>query len=84
MTTPPNNLPRYRLLTGPDDNAFCHRVSEALAVGFKLYGSPAATFEGNRIIVAQAVLWAGDTTNSARMTPEEHAESGSGTPWAGS
>ena len=71
MTTPPNDLPRYRLLTGPDDNAFCHRVSEALAMGFKLHGSPAATFDGNRVIVAQAVLWADDTTNSAGMTPEK-------------
>ena len=33
MTTPPDNLPTYRLLTGPDDAAFCKRVSEALALG---------------------------------------------------
>ncbi|NPT55931.1 DUF1737 domain-containing protein, partial [Paraburkholderia sp. 5N] len=24
---PPDGLPRYRLLTGMDDAAFCHRVS---------------------------------------------------------
>jgi hypothetical protein len=47
----------YRILTGPDDAAFCHRVSEALALGYRLYGSPAATFDGERVIVAQAVVW---------------------------
>ncbi len=55
--TPPDNLPTYRLLTGPDDAAFCKRVSEALALGYQLYGSPAATFDGERVIVAQAILW---------------------------
>lgn len=54
---PPQGLPVYRLLTGPDDAAFCHRVSEALALGYRLHGSPAATFNGERVIVAQAVLW---------------------------
>ena len=56
-TTPPDGLPHYRLLTGPDDASFCHRVSEALAMGYELYGSPAATFDGENVIVAQAVLW---------------------------
>jgi hypothetical protein len=56
-TTPPDGLPTYRLLTGPDDAGFCRRVSEALALGYELYGSPAATFNGENVIVAQAVLW---------------------------
>ena len=56
-TTPPDGLPAYRLLTGPDDASFCRRVSEALALGYELYGSPAATFNGENVIVAQAVLW---------------------------
>jgi hypothetical protein len=56
-TTPPEGLPIYRLLTGPDDAAFCRRVSEALALGYRLYGSPAATFNGTQVIVAQALLW---------------------------
>ena len=55
--TPPNGLPTYRLLTGPDDAAFCHRVSEALGLGYKLYGPPAATFNGETVIVAQAIIW---------------------------
>jgi len=54
---PPDGLPSYRILTGPDDAAFCRRVSEALALGYKLYGSPAITFNGKEIIVAQAIIW---------------------------
>jgi len=57
MTLPPDNLPIYRILTGPDDAAFCHRVSEALALGYRLHGSPAATFDGQNVVVAQALLW---------------------------
>ena len=56
-SSPPEGVPQYRLLTGTDDAAFCQRVSEALALGFQLYGSPAATFNGKEVIVAQAVLW---------------------------
>lgn len=55
--TPPDGLPIYRLLTGPDDAAFCRRVSDALALGYELHGSPAMTFDGQRVIVAQALLW---------------------------
>ncbi|MCM0673754.1 DUF1737 domain-containing protein [Micromonospora phytophila] len=51
---------RYRLLTGPDDASFCRRVSEALAEGYRLHGSPAMTFDGQRVVVAQAVVLADD------------------------
>jgi hypothetical protein len=47
---------RYRLLTGPDDKSFCERVSAALDEGYVLHGSPAITFDGERCIVAQAVV----------------------------
>ncbi|GHG33391.1 MULTISPECIES: DUF1737 domain-containing protein [Amycolatopsis] len=57
---PPNGLPRYRMLTGPDDAKFCHRVSEALEMGYRLYGSPAVTYDGEQVIAAQAVLWRGE------------------------
>ncbi|OPX12912.1 DUF1737 domain-containing protein [Mycobacterium sp. AT1] len=57
MTEPPNGLPRYRLLTGPDDEAFCRRVSEALDLGYELYGDPAISLDGGRAVVAQAVIW---------------------------
>lgn len=59
MSQPPDNLPLYRVLTGPDDAAFCHRVSAALNLGYALHGSPALTFNGQQVIVAQAVIWAG-------------------------
>lgn len=31
----------YRLITGADDSAFCHRVTAALEAGWELHGSPA-------------------------------------------
>lgn len=55
--SPPDGLPPYRLLTGVDDAAFCRKVSETLGLGYKLYGSPAATFDGKCVIVAQALIW---------------------------
>ncbi|NVN13505.1 DUF1737 domain-containing protein [Nguyenibacter vanlangensis] len=58
--TPPDGMPRYRLLTGKDDAAFCRRVSEAIELGYRLYGSPAATFNGENVVVAQAILWPDD------------------------
>lgn len=65
--TPPHNLPIYRLLTGPDDASFCRRVSDALALGYLLHGSPAATFNGVTVIVAQALIW----PNSLRSDPSD-------------
>ena len=56
MTKPKASL-LYRYLTGPDDAAFCHRVSEALGRGWSLYGSPALTFDPlqGRVICGQAI-----------------------------
>jgi hypothetical protein len=59
MSRPPEGLPIYRVLTGPDEAAFCHRVSSALEMGYQLYGSPAVTFNGEDVIVAQAIIWRG-------------------------
>jgi hypothetical protein len=47
---------RYRVLTGPDDRAFCERISKALAEGYRLHGGPAVAFNGERVIVAQAIV----------------------------
>ncbi len=47
---------KYRMLTGPDDSKFCDKVSEALADGYQLYGSPTMTFDGEVVIVGQAVV----------------------------
>ncbi|GEA87820.1 DUF1737 domain-containing protein [Cellulomonas cellasea] len=54
--TPEPERLRYRLLTGPDDRTFCERISAALDEGYVLHGGPAATFDGTRVIVAQAVV----------------------------
>jgi len=56
-TTPPEGLPIYRVLTGPDDETFCRRISDAITLGYMLYGDPAITVHGGKIIVAQALLW---------------------------
>ena len=62
-----DRLPVYRILTGPDDDAFCERVSAALALGYELYGSPTSTFDGERVIVGQALRWSGNG-----MPPRRH------------
>jgi hypothetical protein len=68
-SSPPEGLPRYRILTGKDDAAFCHRVSEALALGFRLYGSPAVTYNGEHVVVAQALLWPHEPSDGQASTP---------------
>ena len=47
----------YRYLTGPDDAAFCHRVTAALNKGWFLYGAPTLTYdaEQKRTICGQAI-----------------------------
>lgn len=35
----------YRFLTADDTSAFCHKVTEALAKGWDLYGSPTYAFD---------------------------------------
>ena len=34
----------YRFITDDDTSQFCHRVTEALSNGWKLYGEPKMTF----------------------------------------
>lgn len=55
----PEDRPIYRLLTGKDDRAFCERVSEALAQGWRLYGSPTIAYDpqAHCMKAAQAVVW---------------------------
>ena len=64
MTT--DLLPRYRVLTGPDDAAFCYRVSEALDLGYQLHGSPALIVNDDTTIIAQALLWPGNAPPPSR------------------
>lgn len=35
----------YRFLTGPDTAEFCHKVSGALAKGWKLHGGPGYAYD---------------------------------------
>jgi len=46
----------YRLLTGDTTRAFCERVSGALQDGYALYGDPVVTFDGEKVMTAQAVV----------------------------
>ena len=48
----------YRFITGPDDAAFCHRVTAALNKGWELCGSPSLTFNSltGQVIAGQAVV----------------------------
>jgi len=57
MSAPPEDLPIYRVVTGPDDAACCRRVSEAIALGYRLHEGPAVTFNGEQVIIAQTLLW---------------------------
>jgi len=52
----PDERLSYRLITGADNREFCERISAALADGYVLHGSPAATFNGTTVIVAQAIV----------------------------
>lgn len=47
----------YRYLTGKDDSAFCHRVTDALSRGWQLYGQPTLTYDQGRglVICGQAI-----------------------------
>jgi hypothetical protein len=56
MSAPDPPPLRYRVLTGPDDRTFCERVAAALDQGYRLHGGPALTFDGQRVIVAQAIV----------------------------
>ena len=48
----------YRVLTGPDDSAFCHKVTKALSEGWELHGAPAYAFDAAEAVMkcAQAVV----------------------------
>ncbi|MDG1802402.1 MAG: DUF1737 domain-containing protein [Paracoccaceae bacterium] len=48
----------YRLLTEEDTSAFCHKVSDALAKGWTLYGDPTYAFDAANGVMrcGQAVI----------------------------
>ncbi|QUG99667.1 DUF1737 domain-containing protein [Saccharopolyspora erythraea] len=51
---------RYRFITGPDDAEFCRRISALLGEGYVLHGSPALTYDGERVIAGQALILPSD------------------------
>ena len=69
MSETRETLTLYRYLTGPDDAAFCHRVTEALSKGWRLHGNPTLTFDSaiNRVICGQAVV---KEVEGAEYSPE--------------
>ena len=48
----------YRLLTGPDDSAFCKRVSAALNKGWFLHGPPSLAYDPVKatMVCGQAIV----------------------------
>ncbi|MFR9751974.1 DUF1737 domain-containing protein [Nocardia sp. 004] len=65
---------RYRLITGVDDAQFCARISDLLAQGYRLHGSPAITFNGANVIAAQAVILPDPEAPSHPTQPRPTAE----------
>lgn len=59
----------YRLLTEEDTSAFCHKVSDALAKGWALHGSPAYAYDAATGVMrcAQAVTKQVETDYSPDM-----------------
>jgi len=52
----PQPTEKYKLITGKDDSEFCARITKLLAEGYELYGSPSIAFNGEHMVVAQAVV----------------------------
>jgi len=52
----PERKEKYKLITGKDDANFCKRVTEFLDNGYELYGSPTMAFNGEYMVVAQAIV----------------------------
>ncbi|MCC5992337.1 MAG: DUF1737 domain-containing protein [Rhodobacteraceae bacterium] len=59
----------YRLLTAEDTSAFCHKVTEALANGWELYGTPAYAHDpaSGQMRCAQAVIKDVDVSYSPEL-----------------
>jgi hypothetical protein len=62
----------YRYLTGPDEAAFCHRITEALNRGWALYGQPTLAYDATaqQVICGQAITKevAGDYSPDLEMS----------------
>lgn len=52
----PQSSGNYKLITGKDNAEFCLRITQFLAEGYELYGSPTMAFNGKDIILGQALI----------------------------
>ena len=59
----------YRFLSDDDTSAFCHKVTEALAKGWELYGPPVYAHDAGRGVMrcGQAVVKEVDATYDPGM-----------------
>jgi len=48
----------YRMITGPDDSAFCDRITKAISEGWELHGSASLSFDPvkGRTMCGQAII----------------------------
>jgi hypothetical protein len=48
----------YRYITGKDDAAFCHRITDAINRGWELYGHPTLTYDQKRgeVVCGQVII----------------------------
>ncbi len=48
----------YRMITGTDDNRFCHRISRALSNGWQLAGNASLTYDSTKghVVCGQAIV----------------------------
>jgi hypothetical protein len=68
------NKLRYRLITGKDDASFCERISKFLEEGYKLYGSPSCTFNGEGVIVVQAIIINDEDNKETKSNTENYKQ----------
>ncbi len=52
----PQSKENYKMITGKDDAEFCYRITKFLAEGYELYGAPTMAFNGEHIVVGQALI----------------------------
>ena len=59
----------YRFLTGDDNSAFCHKVTEALSKGWALYGQPTYAYDAANGVMrcGQAVTKEADVEYSSDL-----------------
>jgi hypothetical protein len=59
----------YRFLTGDDNSAFCHKVTEALSKGWALYGEPTYAYDAANGVMrcGQAVTKEADVEYSSDL-----------------